>query len=652
MNTQNYKINVDAGMAVPSLLTNRTRFGQVTQGRIKRMLGFYAVLFITGLVLSHAMNAADIGLSLMIPGGGLLHYASGEFSMIALHLLFFVLVQFLFLIGLALWIATGNVIAPIFVWIASGVWAALMEHPGHFHGDGWAAWLVPLAVIVGFVALRLHHKRKGEQEAAKRDTLNQSMQGVVTAHTPLDENGLPKVRELTPDEIAFSRYFYDRALQPVDGFDGFDKLDQFREAAFRYQIFYLSNALSMKAMTCTPAMRAYHDEAQDNLMQKMVLHPVWSYWQIENIWGNLNWDDNPLPDDNVMYTGWYAAALGMYISNSGTDKYNAPGSLKLRNKKGEVAYTTSFPELCETLFKNFQRSDYTLFACEPKFIYPICSGFGATALKIHDRLYGSQYWAEIQAQYRDNLEKEFIAVDGRVTAIRCYRTGMSVPGLTSAMADAAASFYLNGYLPDIARRSWEVARNSLLTFVDGKPVLEKSAWDKIDFGNYRRVPAATHGLFAMAAREMGDDEIAETILKDVDNTVENTISNGVKHYKNVSVGGHAVLFGAALGRVNALHDGVAVGMPDEWINGPMLEKASYPEVQVAKAVNDGKALHLVMYPGTDKRMVDIEISQLTPNGSYQLEGISTETVQANSEGCLPLSIQLDGRSELHIKPRA
>ena len=636
-------------MKVPLLPVNRKRIGKITQGRMYRVCTVYGLMFVAGLLLSYGLSYPALGLSFIAPGGGLLHYATGDAYMFLVHAGLFLAVQLTFLVALALWVATGNVIAPLLVWLLSGAWAATMQHAGHMHGQSWAAWGLPLAVGVAWLAYALFQRRVALRQVKNRDQLNQSLQGVETATTPVDENGLPVTRELTLEELAFSRYFYDRALQPVEGFEGFDKLDQFREAAFRYQIFYISNSLTLQSGVSTPAMRAYYDEAQDNLMQKMLLHPVWSYWQIENIWGNFNWDPNPLPDDNVMYTGWYAAAMGMYISTTGSEKYNAPGSLKLRNKNGEVAYTTSFPELCATLLDNFRRSDYTLFACEPKFIYPICSGFGATALKIHDRLYGSHYWAEIEDKYRHSLENEFITMDGRVTAIRCYRTGVSVPGLTSAMADAAASFYLNGYIPDLARRSWEVARNSLLSMKNARPVLKKAAWDKIDFGNYKRVPAATNGLFAMAAREMGDHDVADLLVQETNNTVANEIVNGVKHYKTVSVGGHAAMFGATLGRTNASHDIVSHGLPEEWINGPVLDKAKYPEVLVAKAVSDGQDLDLVLYPGTEIQQVSIEIAQLCPNEIYTVAGIFNSDVEADESGRLSLSLFLDGRSEVTIK---
>lgn len=54
------------------------------------------------------------------------------------------------------------------------------------------------------------------------------------------------------------------ALQPLDSFAGFTKIDQFREAATRYQLNALSYSLSMAQFTRTPAFTGYLAEAQRN----------------------------------------------------------------------------------------------------------------------------------------------------------------------------------------------------------------------------------------------------------------------------------------------------------------------------------------------------------------------------------------------------
>lgn len=85
---------------------------------------------------------------------------------------------------------------------------------------------------------------------------------VVTGPPGLDTR-VP-VTEHTPEDLAHLRYALDLALQPLDSFAGFTKIDQFREAATRYQLNALSYSLSMAQFTRTPAFTGYLAEAQRN----------------------------------------------------------------------------------------------------------------------------------------------------------------------------------------------------------------------------------------------------------------------------------------------------------------------------------------------------------------------------------------------------
>jgi hypothetical protein len=122
---------------------------------------------------------------------------------------------------------------------------------------------------------------------------------------------------MTPETLALQRFVLDRALQPVEAFDGYDKLDQFREGAPRYQTCLSSYALSVSAYAHTPAFRGYVAEGQRRFGLKMQDHHVWGYWRVENLWGRLHQDPNPVAvNNNIMWTGWYAGMLGMLESAS------------------------------------------------------------------------------------------------------------------------------------------------------------------------------------------------------------------------------------------------------------------------------------------------------------------------------------------------
>ena len=64
--------------------------------------------------------------------------------------------------------------------------------------------------------------------------------------------------------------------------------------------------------------------------------------------------------------------------------------------------------------------------------------------------------------------------------------------------------------------------------------------------------------------------------------------------------GHILAFNARAGRPNAMEDLVAVGIPERWRNGPLLDEVEYPQVLVARAVSDGRAIDAVFFRVTDR----------------------------------------------------
>jgi hypothetical protein len=248
-----------------------------------------------------------------------------------------------------------------------------------------------------------------------------------------------------------------------------------------------------------------------------------------------------VPRDNIMYSGWFGALLSEYISNTGDSRYNDQ-PLLLRHPDGrEWRYT--FSQLAEVVYRNFKRSRFTLFPCEPNWIYPLCNNFGGITLKIHDRLYGTRWWSEIEADYRRHFDNEFTTVDGRTLAIRSSRTGLTIAALTSVMADCVTAYFLHGLLPDVARRAWEIARLDFIRVADGKVDLLTRGWDAIDTGNYRKSMITTYAQVGAAAGEMGDSEVLELLRQRVRAEFPRGDEDGAVVHQGVSTFAHASLLG-------------------------------------------------------------------------------------------------------------
>jgi hypothetical protein len=637
-----------------ALIPNRqSANGPVTTARLRRTASLYAAVVAVGVALAAiggSLGALALGLGVIFPGGGFLVYAAGSTWMIAIHVGLFILTIVLFLLALFAWFGSGNVIAPVVVWLGAALWAASMEHAHSWPG---AAVFVPALVATAVVLVLALRQRSFVRARARRELRNEYLaesRGVVT---PTDEaTGLSIVEELSYEDLTAMRFLLDRALQPVDEFNGFDWIEQFQTASVRYQVMATSYILSLAQANRLPALHGYLSEAQRNLIEKMKDHRVWRYWVWENAWGNFRLDPDPIAPkthDNVMYSGWYAAMIGMYASNTGDHRYDEPGAITLRHPSGrELVY--DWPKIVGILADNFERSDFTLFPCEPNWIYTMCNNYAGISLMVHDRLRGTDHWSQLKPRFRKGLENEFMTVDGRLVAIRSAQTGLTIPSLTSTMADSATSFFLHPLFPDIARRSWEIVRHDLLTLVDGGVHITLRGWDRIDTGNYRRSNATSLAAVAGAAEEMGDQEVSTAVRRAFDRAHPPVTDAGVRSHPGVSVICHATAFASRVSRANGMHDLVAVGLPNAWRDGPIVEDVSYPQVLVARAVSDGSALDLVAYPGLKAGPQSLGLSQLHPDGRYRCDGAEQSELVADATGRARVTVALDGRTELRVYP--
>ncbi|HEY2735776.1 MAG TPA: hypothetical protein VGI70_17380, partial [Polyangiales bacterium] len=482
---------------------------------------------------------------------------------------------------------------------------------------------------------------------------NRYLEQTSAVETPTNAtSGLPIVEELSRDDLSAMRFLLDRALQPIEQFNGFSWIEQFQTASMRYQLMMTSYVLSLTQATRLPAFRGYLSTAQRNLIEKTKLPQVWGYWKYENAFGNLRFGADPMaPDthDNVMYSGWFAAMIGMYASNTGDDRYDAPGAITLRGPRGRE-YVYDWPAVVRILANNFERSAFTLFPCEPNWIYPLCNTYAGIGLRIHDRLRGTDHWSRLEADYRKGLEDEFTEADGRLVVIRSSLTGLSVPALTSVMTDAGVSVFQHSLLPDVARRTWEILRHDLIELSAGELRVRYHGSDFLDVGNYALSRAGTLACVASLAAEMGDREVAKAAHALLEATFPPIVEQGTTRYPGVSINSHLLAFSGRINRANGMHDLVSRGMPEAWRRGPLLEEAAYPHVLVAKALSDGRALDLVVYPGHEPGRRELGFTQLTPGGRYRCAGAVESELVADAQGRARIHVDLDGRHQLQMQP--
>jgi hypothetical protein len=640
-------VEIDAGRPVHRvrvpLPEPKGRIAPVVARRMRRALAVYAVVWLLG-VLPAALGAGPAltaaGLGLVLPGGGFL--LGGAVVASAAALLVFVL-------SLVVWWFAGMTVLPPLVWLAAAALAGLVT--------GEATWpaarvAVPVVGPALLVLAYLVHAMRHRGQLRTRERINRRLADVefAVAGPPALATGYP-VTESTEADLGHLRYALDLALQPMNRFDGFVCIDQYREAALRYQIYALNYGLGMAQFTRTPAFSGYLAEAQRQAIEKILQRRVWGYWAAENAWGNLSLNRDPVGNrENIMLTGWHGVAVGLY-EELNDDRYSRPGALTYRWSDTE-AYPNDFGTLAASIGRNYHDWDFTLFPCEPNWIYSVCNTFGLNTLLLHDRLHGAGRMPELTPAVRESYEREFLRPDGRIVGVRAAHLGLSWNFWAGVAVQLNTTFWLNPAMPELAQRTWWLLRENAMTRDEqGRLTLPLAASDRLDPGNYR-LGRDTFGQIAitMAAREIGDEECASAAQAILDEREPVEELAGARRYADASP--LVNLYGVVgrFGRRDGLRDLVAHGAPAAWREGPRLAEAAYPDVLVARAVTDGAALDLVLRPGNGPVRVTLGLDRLTPGGRYRVAGGTATELTADAEGRALLEVELAGRHELRVYP--
>ncbi|MEQ1694689.1 MAG: hypothetical protein ABL901_02510 [Hyphomicrobiaceae bacterium] len=621
-------------------------WGPLTRKRMAATVTSYLALLSGGwlVVLSTARSDVQaLALGLIMPGAGFLAWPSpsGPAQYWALSLCAIALT--LFALSIVVWFATGNVLAPIAIWSGS----ALLAFEGRSLGlgsagsEGWslAAGLVPpvvLAVLITAVAVVARNATAGLVRRREREAR-------ISLGLPAPEPAQPP-DEISLDDLRLMRLLLDRALQPVDRFDGFEWRDQFQTAAVRYQINFASYALAMAGHVHLPAFDGYLLDAQRNLAAKQRDYRIWRYWQLESLWGHLRDNRDPIARDNIMFSGFLAAQLTYAGSGSGVRDFHQMGSLAFTLPDGN-SFRYSQGEIIDLLVRQYERAPLGLLACEPNWIYPLCNIITATAIRADDAQSGRQNWARIEPAFRHHLESEFLTPAGRFVSFRSGLTGFAPPPVGGALMQALPCVFLNAVMPDLAAQHWSRLRDELLS---GDP--RRTIWP-LDVGNYRRSRAAGFAGVAAAAVEMGDSEVANRMFDCLAHDHPSQTVAGASHRANASLWAHAVEVMARVGRAGALRSLVTQPHGADR-TGLFIKSADYCDLLVAKAREHNGALQAVLYPGDAATgFGGITLAGLVPHRAYVATLGRSYDFTADGQGEACLTLPVTGRTPLHIHPQ-
>ncbi|MCV9934921.1 hypothetical protein OIU35_00960 [Boseaceae bacterium BT-24-1] len=577
-----------------------------------------AALSLACFVAPLASNLEAAALGAMAPGAGFLQWAAGDQILLAIG---WTLVSFgLFVMALILWFATGNLIAPVAIW---GLLALSAAQPEWFALDrgqisaGWQFALAPaLAVAAVALAWRKREKARHRQRAAS----------VTSAPAPV-----PFGDELSIETLQRLRLLLDRALQPSERFDGFEWRDQFQTAAVRYQVNFVSYALALARANYAPAADAYFLTAQQSLLTKIGDRRLWRYWRMENAWGNLRLDPDPVPHQNIMYSGFTALQIG--IGGSCDDLVlHDKGATWRRYAPGDIA---------SALAGQYAKAPYGLVACEPNWIYPLCNIITMAGLRAIDVRAGTDHWPGLADRFLDSLDREATSSDGSFIAFRSALTGIAPPAPGGIVMQAFPALFLNALSPELAWEHWARVRQRL----------DAGDWWRlfwpVDVGNYGFSRAAGYAGTAAAAVELGDAEVAAKCLARLEDECRSHSDRGTIHRESSSLWAHACELIALCGRPNGLRNLVEGGAV---AGGPRLVAAPYPVVLVAKAQSDGRSLELVLHPGDGAGSATLEFGGLRPDCVYSLGRSNVRALKSDGAGHAVLRVFLAGRTMLTLEP--
>lgn len=579
-----------------------------------------------------------IGLGFVFPGAGFLAHADlcSGLGQAGAALMAFAA----FGLALVLWFGTGNILAPPAAWLATAMIAGVTSQGGMrpgaatevLTGAAAAFALAGLAALCWFLAARRQRVRDNAWLADMAD----KSETVFTAAPACPQ------AEMTLEHIQRLRFAIDRALQPVDQFQGFEKRDQFQTAATRYQLNFLAYGIALTQARYTPAFGGYLHNAQIALLDKQRQHTVWKYWRLENLWGNLRRDPDPTARENIMFTGFVALQMALFAASTGRADFRQAGRFTLVHPNGR-RFAHDAHSLVDCMQREFRLADFCLIACEPNWVYPLCNAIGVNAILALDAQAGGQRWQAHARDFRHHLETEFLDGFGRYIPCRSARTGLPFPAIGGAMPLAMPCFFLNPIAPDLARRQWLLLRRRLF---DRAGTFRRRAFWPVDTGNYGFSRASAYAATALAAAELGDEQVYAECMRGLDDECPAVLKDGVIHRSRASVWAHGVELMARAGARDAFC-GLITAPPAH--GGVRLEGLDYPDVLVASAHADHDALHAVLYAGRDEGPQIVGLAGLVPHSAYRVTGALEAMVTADAGGMAQLTVMLAGRTAISVR---
>src|SRR5690606_19539422 len=200
------------------------------------------------------------------------------------------------------------------------------------------------------------------------------------------------------------------------------------------------------------------------------------------------------------------------------------------------------------------------------------------------------------------------------------------------------------FAPERAQRLWAIARKELepaiFSDAEGQPRITLPGRG-LDAGSYSRGFVGAYGGIMAAAREFGDEEIAQAAQRSLDQDCSPVRSGGSLSYLDGSNLSNVNVAMARLMRTGDFRRSFVEGPSEATLAGPYLTGVSYPDVLVARAYSNGENLELVLRPGGTSVEQRVTVKGLKPARRYQVTGCREPSVVAEADGVARLVVNLN-----------
>ncbi len=442
--------------------------------------------------------------------------------------------------------------------------------------------------------------------------------------------------------------------------------------AYRYQLAYMAYTLAIVQQHYLPGYRELFKETFQRLIEKMMRHDVWGYWELTSKGSKVmdpdlevlveGWVD-PVVGKNVMYSGHLLMMVGLYEMLYRDGRYNQEGHLTFMCRPpfrglGPQDFPYDFHKLSSVIEAQFASSHGMGCECEPNGVFVYCNQFALMGLKLYDHVFGTNRSAQLFRQFKAAWGKKsnlFKPVgSGSLPVFYAVRQDevINEGGPDNKEAASVVSWgpmlhiwepeYVAGLYPSVIRDvrvetsagfgvSLEQFHRTHLQYQ------EKPSTDLVD---PMMLGVHTHGMLGLLAAEMGDEETKAGLLAHSDAKMNPTWKDGGLFYPRCDdldtesyvtcVTGNALIGATRLVPKNGLSNLLNNPWTERELALPTLSGIPYPKVLVTRAISDEEGMSFDLASLSEQQETfEYTVSQLRPNTNY----LVTTSSASGAEKC-------------------